>query len=328
MGRRTFPFNMCAYLGRWIICNARQPFLATAIYLGHGFHKHRVACEAKPMQAPQGHKELAAVLRSSSARPLVTVERRSSFLATGLSSYQEVLLAEDATTVLKNSILLIPDLLSDEECRDLLRAAELHLAVGGASYVNGTFENIRWALKRLVSSKTHSSVEPLARIRLCDMDRRSQELSASIVRARILPFLEQEVPHVARALFGQSSGLQSLNFCWSPNEPAVNQYSVGGEFPVHKDFQDITVNVLLSESQAFSGGGTAFWPEGEDELQGNQILLKPRRGVGVIFNGNVSHAGKAVESGLRHVYVASFSLRPYGKRAANEFGEHSSDLEY
>ena len=68
---------------------------------------------------------------------------------------------------------------------------------------------------------------------------------------------------------------------------------------------------------SFKGGGTAFWPaqsqQGrEDKKEADEIcevLLQPQQGMGVLFNGQLSHAGKRVTSGLRHVYVASFDLR-------------------
>jgi hypothetical protein len=40
-----------------------------------------------------------------------------------------------------------------------------------------------------------------------------------------------------------------------------------------------------------------------------EVLLQPQQGMGVLFNGRLSHAGKRVTRGLRHVYVASFDLR-------------------
>ena len=37
-------------------------------------------------------------------------------------------------------------------------------------------------------------------------------------------------------------------------------------------------------------------------------VLRPRQGSALLFNGHVSHAGRAVAQGIRHGYVASFSL--------------------
>ena len=35
--------------------------------------------------------------------------------------------------------------------------------------------------------------------------------------------------------------------------------------------------------------------------------------VGVVFNGEVKHAGRAVTSGVRHLLVASFSISKGGR---------------
>ena len=42
------------------------------------------------------------------------------------------------------------------------------------------------------------------------------------------------------------------------------------------------------------------------------LTLRPRLGTGVVFNGEVRHAGRAVRHGVRHVLVASFSICPAG----------------
>ena len=87
----------------------------------------------------------------------------------------------------------------------------------------------------------------------------------------------------------------------------------------------LTVNVLLS-SGTFEGGGTAFWREDsvtdslfrkaghaqyeDGSTDAPTLSVQPAgAGVGVLFNGSVKHAGRAVTSGVRHVLVASFSIR-------------------
>merc|ERR1712224_316800 len=106
---------------------------------------------------------------------------------------------------------------------------------------------------------------------------------------------------------------------FSPGEPAVNRYMVGGGIAPHADKQSITINVVLSDLGAFTGGGTSFWPqksrqtgnaemlEGEDNNE-DVVLLRPQQGAALLFNGNVTHAGRAVKTGIRHTYVASFNL--------------------
>ena len=39
-----------------------------------------------------------------------------------------------------------------------------------------------------------------------------------------------------------------------------------------------------------------------------EVCVTVPRGSALLFNGNIRHAGRAVESGTRHVWVASFDL--------------------
>merc|ERR1712118_372188 len=119
------------------------------------------------------------------------------------------------------------------------------------------------------------------------------------IRQRVLAFFEQKLPDKAEEIFGQGCGLFQLAPTFSNNEPALNRYMKGGEFPVHKDGFALTINVLLSEPGAFSGGGTTFWQQHESEQLssldaqlGKEFVLHPHQGMGVIFNGKLSHAGR------------------------------------
>ena len=71
---------------------------------------------------------------------------------------------------------------------------------------------------------------------------------------------------------------------------------------------------MYSHLRGPHGGGTAFWPEGpngEREQEGGcEVVVGPPRGTAIVFNGNIRHAGKEVESGVRHLYVCSFDLIP------------------
>ena len=65
--------------------------------------------------------------------------------------------------------------------------------------------------------------------------------------------------------------------------------------------------MLLSDT--FTGGGTQFWEEGvKEDVKSPTLCLLPRTGVGIVFNGTVLHAGRAVTGGVRHLLVASFSV--------------------
>lgn len=108
---------------------------------------------------------------------------------------------------------------------------------------------------------------------------------------------------------------------------------MGGCFETHTDKHALTVNILLdgggTNGEAFEGGGTAFFREDEDKAQqlrraarlrrrpytfastvedAPTVVVHPNPGVGVVFSGEVKHAGRAVTAGLRHVLVASFSI--------------------
>merc|ERR1712032_399796 len=84
----------------------------------------------------------------------------------------------------------------------------------------------------------------------------------------------------------------------------------GGEFRPHRDRFAITVYVTLSEDDAYAGGGTAFWPQDPESEENPEPVcsLRTCQGGAVIFNGDIQHSGLLVESGVRHLFVASFHL--------------------
>eukprot|EP00931_Biecheleriopsis_adriatica_P047639 TRINITY_DN27478_c0_g1_i1.p1 TRINITY_DN27478_c0_g1~~TRINITY_DN27478_c0_g1_i1.p1 ORF type:complete len:368 (-),score=68.67 TRINITY_DN27478_c0_g1_i1:72-1175(-) len=224
----------------------------------------------------------------------VAQERAKRIQAEGGSSWSaegcfEVRIAESSSLFVKNSVILIPDLLTQEECSLLKESAERQSSQVADS-CSGNF---------------------LQRISVRDLEPEVQELSTLALKLRVLPFFEHHLPEVARGLFGRSSGLKEMDFKYHSLEPAVNRYRTGGEFQVHTDDFSVTVNVLLSDLEDFTGSGTAFWPSDTTCAEAGNVdplILHPRKGTAIIFNGNVVHCGKAVESGLRHVYVASFNL--------------------
>eukprot|EP00449_Zooxanthella_nutricula_P063350 CAMPEP_0198565998 /NCGR_PEP_ID=MMETSP1462-20131121/102650_1 /TAXON_ID=1333877 /ORGANISM="Brandtodinium nutriculum, Strain RCC3387" /LENGTH=139 /DNA_ID=CAMNT_0044297011 /DNA_START=9 /DNA_END=425 /DNA_ORIENTATION=+ len=131
------------------------------------------------------------------------------------------------------------------------------------------------------------------------LDLEAQMLSAEVISRRLLPFFERQLPDVAEELFGQGEGLASMKVCFSPGEPAVNRYMVGGGIAPHTDKQTVTLNVVLSDLGAFAGGGTMFWPQDgpEDaemsvERTGDAVVLRPPQGTAILFNGQVTHAGR------------------------------------
>ena len=79
---------------------------------------------------------------------------------------------------------------------------------------------------------------------ISDIGPLAEETSETLLRERVSRFLEEKFPEAAKSLFGRSSGLRDLAFSFSPREPAVNRYTAGGEFKIHKDRYALTVNVV------------------------------------------------------------------------------------
>lgn len=232
--------------------------------------------------------------------------------------FREVKFGDSSHLFFRNSVILVPDLFSKEECKFLRDAAEVGVWKGAGLLRPGTSKEDPWkAIRRFAAKRGLGQVsrpEPLERMPICSLEAEAQDLSAALLLDRILPFIERELPEIAEALFGSSSHLQNMEFVFSPDEPAINRYTENGEFRVHTDDRSFTVYVLLSEPGAFTGGGTAFWAQDlkphEVGDRAADIVLQPGQGVGVVFNGRVSHAGGVVTSGIRHLYVASFDLQP------------------
>lgn len=134
-----------------------------------------------------------------------------------------------------------------------------------------------------------------------------------MILTRAAAFIDEELPSLTSTLF-ETDSLENLltdnHLKFSSREPAVNRYTKGGEFLAHKDAQALTVLLPLScPENDFTGGGTAFW--GQDS-RGHRVedpssVLKPPAGTAMLFGGCVTHAGVAVDSGSRIVFVASFS---------------------
>lgn len=193
----------------------------------------------------------------------------------------EVRLARDHKLFLWNSVLVVPGFFSREECHIFMDAADRAASAGTAA---GNYSN-----------------QPgLNRYPIKKLDLEAQMLSDSLFQDRLLPFLEHTP--FACELFGAES-LKELKAFFSPGEPAVNRYITGGGIAPHMDREQLTLNVLLSEADAFQGGGTAFWPqtrsdakasmEKVDEEEEDMVVLRPLQGTAILFNGQVTHAGCA-----------------------------------
>ncbi|CAE7222866.1 HEX1 [Symbiodinium natans] len=159
----------------------------------------------------------------------------------------ELRLSPVSRRFLWNSVVIVPDFLSREECHIFMDAADRAAAVGTSA---GNFYAYQGNMNRY----------PLRKL-----DLEAQMLSSSVFKERLVPLLECELPDVVEELFGRSERLSELQPFFSPGEPAVNRYMTGGGIAPHIDREAMTLNVVLSEPGAFTGGGTAFWSQVDGE---------------------------------------------------------------
>ena len=221
------------------------------------------------------------------------------------------------------SLLLLHGLADPAEC-ELLRSEASSFAHRRTS--QATANPVRMPIAQMLSADSQA---------LCDL-----------VLLRGISRLREELPRLLPALFGDGDGIGSAS--WSappravstgnfpptpptitgdprlkfvPGEPACNVYSSGGQFKVHEDQQALTVLVVLSSRDSFTGGGTAFW-SCEDRpppispgvfvrtaAGPPTLVVKPPPGTAIVFGGDVTHAGRPVLDGERTVFVASFSTK-------------------
>mmetsp|Transcript_104052 Transcript_104052/g.303774 ORF Transcript_104052/g.303774 Transcript_104052/m.303774 type:complete len:370 (-) Transcript_104052:94-1203(-) len=247
-------------------------------------------CEGQPLTPCA--QSLSELFESKAGRDALLMQALLTDEEQSPRSYHEVRIGGDHELFSWNSVLTIPDFLSKDECHVFMDAAD------------------RCARSGSTAKNLYAYQGQMHRLPVRKLDLEAQMLSSSVVSDRLLGFIEQHMPEVALDLFGQSERLREMKFCFSPGEPAVNRYMVGGGIAPHTDKQSVTLNVLLSEPGAFSGGGTVFWPQDSPEEANGQgaVVVRPRQGTAVLFNGDVKHAGRPVTDGIRHTFVASFNL--------------------
>lgn len=137
-----------------------------------------------------------------------------------------------------------------------------------------------------------------------------------LILERLLVFIDQQLPSISTTLFHTNhtaSLIRDDKLEYSIREPAINIYQApGGNFAVHTDNKALTMVVPLSDPQKdFTGGGTAFWPQGVVDAQrvDPSLILKPPAGTAMLFGGSVHHRGMPIQTGTRLVFVASFSRK-------------------
>ena len=281
-------------------------------------HNHHVHSTKNKMSEIVGRHATA-----KSARP-VTTDTPVTYVEHG--EYDELSIGLHSSLVERNSVVLIPNLLSADECAMLV--ADVERAHASSVTETGTEDQPDTGTERYMVEELSESVKSLFQV---------------ILRQRLLPFVDNHLKSVeeniwaisgverplekieeakttgaaaaaaAAAVAASTSSIASCtlarqNFVFSSQEPAINRYATGGAFEPHRDTLALTLNVLLSEN--FEGGGTVFWNEipAVAASKISKITLLPKAGVGVVFNGTVLHAGREVTAGLRHLLVASFSV--------------------
>ena len=248
-----------------------------------------------------------------------------------------VALGANTVPVERNSIVLIPGLLTAAECAGLIEEVEQEHDAG--NYYSSGIADPEEKLFHIEpgGGDERDELEAYQRYMISELSPKTQALFDTVLRERLLPFVTKELPRVAEAIWAKSgltppagATLSAQRFKFASQEPAINRYRVGGRFSQHSDHEALTLNVLLAEKEGtFEGGGTVFWCEDGGTGQGDgptcplfaaaqresrnpTLRLEQLAGVGTVFNGRVRHSGMAVAVGIRHLMVASFSIETDG----------------
>ncbi|OLQ13682.1 High-affinity glucose transporter [Symbiodinium microadriaticum] len=125
----------------------------------------------------------------------------------------EVAIGAPRSFFTRNSLVLIPNFLSQRDCHLLRAAADQRVALQPAA-------------AKLASSESYAACrEGLDRLPLSDLSSGAQEISEQIL-ARLLGFFEAW-PSLAQQVFERTTGLAGLRFAFAAGEPAVNRYEAG-----------------------------------------------------------------------------------------------------
>ena len=233
---------------------------------------------------------------------LSTLENGSSFWTfEPAASFRTVAVGPGCVPLMHNSVLISnSNYLTPGECDQLINAAETWLQEGqDDSCLRGEDED-----------------EPLRRVRVSRMDASARALVERML-LKVFEIIEQELPDAKKALFGDAA-LRDTPMRFAAAEPAVSVYTAGGSLYPHEDLEALTVLIPLSPLDAYTGGGTSFWTDGcerhpkEHPGCGSPValpncVLKPPRGSALLYGGGILHAAAEVTSGIRHIFVCSFS---------------------
>ena len=205
--------------------------------------------------------------------------------------------AAAAASPLHHMVLVLPGVLHADECRILRCAVDALLSTG--DYDRDQYDGGG-------GDEDDDGDYALRRVSIVDLPTEARDLSDSIIRLRVLPALEQYVPELLQLL--NIAEWETQAFEWASDEPSINVYTKGGKFDPHEDGYALTVLVNLSENSLFDGGGTRFYENEQADSKSQQALVRPPVGTAICFDGDITHAGVSVSRGVRHVFVASFSI--------------------
>lgn len=202
---------------------------------------------------------------------------------------------DTSNQLLHNTLIVLPDLLSTEECEMLVQDAERILEEKKRNNIGKGVKTESWTI--------YSSFES-----------RCQKVMKRILENVVLDFIEARLPQVDRLLFRDHKVIPKgmpMEYYW--DDPVVIKYKAGNMLAPHTDDRDLTIVVPLNPLRDFplDGGGTRFWIEGTTpELADDDsgVSLQPKCGSGILFNGNITHSGNSVVEGTRFVLMTSITL--------------------
>lgn len=214
----------------------------------------------------------------------------------------------------QNILILLPGLLTAEECEWLVRDTERLLCENSTK---GGVKTEKWAL-------------------LSRLGQRSQQILDKMLGKNVLEFIELRLPAVAKQLLGPrpegssdasarsvlqeegggtSDGPRAMPMSYYWDEPVIIKYLAGNDLAPHEDLRELTIVVPLNPSEKFPlvGGGTRFWPEvgacSDSEVSCETgVSVEAPPGCGIIFNGDMTHSGNPVHQGTRFLLMTSINL--------------------
>lgn len=211
-----------------------------------------------------------------------------------------------------DAIIVLPNIISEAECADLLNAGVQAADAQRGSLWRRTLANLLEATSNNKKSRgrTRVPIKGIANSRPFDD-----------AFAKVLRIVDEELPSVVDLFQTDSVGAlhASDDLEFSAREPAFNLYREGGDFNAHVDRQTLTVLLYLTPPDSCEGGGTGFWSHdtafgatanpSTDAYKPPTVVLDPPVGTALLYGGRLMHAGMPVTSGMRAIFLGSFSAK-------------------